>query len=156
MYWLTSFTYLRNPMIPEIKIKVTLSKGDKVKITSSKDAYNVFKDLFDPNTIVWSEEMILLALNRNNEVYAWRRISSGGTTGTIVDPKVVFSILLNCGASAFILAHNHPSGSLAPSTQDFNITKKIKDGGELLDINLLDHLIIGHDNYHSMADNQQL
>jgi len=143
-------------MIPEIKIKVTLSKGDKVKITSSKDAYNVFKDLFDPNTIVWSEEMILLALNRNNEVYAWRRISSGGTTGTIVDPKVVFSILLNCGASAFILAHNHPSGSLTPSTQDFNITKKIKDGGELLDINLLDHLIVGHGNYHSMADNQQL
>ena len=143
-------------MIPEIKIKVTLSKGDRVKINNSTDAYNVFKDLFDPNTIVWSEEMILLALNRNNEVYAWRRVSSGGTTGTVCDPKVIFSILLNCGASAFILAHNHPSGALIPSKQDIDITQKLKDGGEILDINLLDHLIIGHDNYYSMGDNQQL
>ena len=143
-------------MIPEIKIKVTLSKGDRVKINNSTDAYNVFKDLFDPNTIVWSEEMILLALNRNNEVYAWRRVSSGGTTGTVCDPKVIFSILLNCGASAFILAHNHPSGALIPSKQDIDITQKLKDGGEILDINLLDHLIIGHDNYYSMGENQQL
>ena len=143
-------------MIPEIKIKVTLSMGDTVKINNSTDAYNVFKDLFDPNTIVWSEEMILLALNRNNEVYAWRRVSSGGTTGTVCDPKVIFSILLNCGASAFILAHNHPSGALIPSKQDIDITQKLKDGGEILDINLLDHLIIGHDNYYSMGDNQQL
>ena len=143
-------------MIPEIKIKVTLSEGDRVKINNSTDAYNVFKDLFDPNTIVWSEEMILLALNRNNEVYAWRRVSSGGTTGTVCDPKVIFSILLNCGASAFILAHNHPSGALIPSKQDIDITQKLKDGGEILDINLLDHLIIGHDNYYSMGDNQQL
>ena len=143
-------------MIPEIKIKVTLSEGDRVKINNSTDAYNVFKDLFDPNTIVWSEEMILLALNRNNEVYAWRRVSSGGTTGTVCDPKVIFSILLNCGASAFILAHNHPSGALIPSRQDIDITQKLKDGGEILDINLLDHLIIGHDNYYSMGENQQL
>lgn len=142
--------------LPEIEIKVTLSKGEKIKIGNSQDAYNVFKDLFDPNTLVWSEEMILLAVNRNNEIYAWRRISSGGTTGTVCDPKVIFSILLNCGASAFILAHNHPSGSLVPSTQDISITKKLVNGGEILDINLLDHLIIGHDNYYSMADNQEL
>ena len=142
--------------LPEIEIKVTLSKGEKIKIGNSQDAYNVFKDLFDPNTLVWSEEMILLAVNRNNEIYAWRRISSGGTTGTVCDPKVIFSILLNCGASAFILAHNHPSGSLVPSAQDISITKKLVNGGEILDINLLDHLIIGHDNYYSMADNQEL
>jgi DNA repair protein RadC len=142
--------------LPEIKIKVTLSKGDKIKITNSQEAYDVFKDLFDANTLVWYEEMILLAVNRNNEVYAWRRISSGGTTGTVCDPKVIFSILLNCGASAFMLAHNHPSGSLFPSTQDVDITKKLVNGGEILDIRLLDHLIIGHDNYYSMADNQKI
>lgn len=143
-------------MIPEIKIKVTLRKGDKIEVKRSDDAYKIFKDLFDPNTIVWSEEMILLALNRNNEVYAWRRVSSGGTTGTVCDPKVIFSILLNCGASAFILAHNHPSGALIPSKQDIDVTQKLKEGGKILDIELLDHLIIGHDTYHSMADNQQL
>jgi len=142
--------------LPEIQIKVTLSKGEKIKIIDSQSAYNVFKDLFDPNTLVWSEEMILLAVNRNNEIYAWRRISSGGTTGTVCDPKIIFSILLNCGASAFLLAHNHPSGTLIPSTQDINVTKKLIDGGEILDIKLLDHLIIGHDNYHSMADNGQI
>jgi DNA repair protein RadC len=142
--------------LPEIKIKVTLSKGDKIKITNSQEAYDVFKDLFDANTLVWYEEMILLAVNRNNEVYAWRRISSGGTTGTVCDPKVIFSILLNCGASAFMLAHNHPSGSLVPSIQDVDVTKKLQEGGSILDITLLDHIIVGHGNYYSMADNQKI
>jgi DNA repair protein RadC len=142
--------------LPEIKIKVTLSKGDKIKITNSQEAYDVFKDLFDANTLVWYEEMILLAVNRNNEVYAWRRISSGGTTGTVCDPKVIFSILLNCGASAFMLAHNHPSGSLVPSIQDVDVTKKLQEGGKILDITLLDHIIVGHGNYYSMADNQKI
>ena len=140
--------------IPEIKIKVTFKKGDKHKITGSKTAFEIIKQLMNKDTLYWTEEMIMLALNRNNEVYGWYKISAGGTSGTIVDPKVVFSILLNAGASGFILSHNHPSQTLKASNEDLKITKQLKEAGELLSISLLDHIIVAGDSYLSMLDEQ--
>lgn len=138
---------------PQIKIKVSLTKGEKVKIQSPEDAHNVFRKLFSKDTLNFSEEMVMLALNRQNEVYGWYRVSSGGTTGTICDPKVIFSILLNAGASAFILAHNHPSNTLSPSDQDKEVTQKLKKAGHLLDIDFLDHLILTDTSFYSMTEN---
>ena len=140
--------------LPEIKIKVTLKDGDRVKIGNSNDANNILSLLFDSNTIAWQEEVILLSLNKANEVFGWYRISKGGTDITVMCPKIIFSILLNSGASAFIISHNHPSGSLTPSEMDLNITKKLKEGGKLLDINLLDHLIKtpNKESFVSLAD----
>ena len=69
-----------------------------------------------------------------------------------MDPKVVFKNALNFDATAIILAHNHPSGKLTPSVSDKILTKKIKEAGEVLDINLLDHLIITDKEYFSFAD----
>lgn len=132
--------------IPEIKIKVSLKEGDKIKIGSPDDANNILSMLFDKNTIAWQEEVILLSLNKANEVFGWHRISKGGTTTTIMDPKIIFTILLNTGASGFIISHNHPSGNLNPSEQDLKITQKLKKGGELLDIFLIDHIIMGPEN----------
>lgn len=142
--------------IPQIKIKVSLTKGETFQIKSSKDTYEAFKLLMDKNTFYFKEEMILLALNRANMVYGFYRISTGGTTATVVDPKVIFSVLLNAGASAFIIAHNHPSGNLQASAQDKEITQKLKKGGALLDITLLDHLIITDNGYTSFADEGML
>lgn len=138
--------------LPEFKIKVTLKQGETFKITNSESAYEIIKQLISQDTFYWTEEMILLALNRSNEVYGWYRVSSGGTNATLVDPKVIFSLLLNAGASAFIIAHNHPSQSLIPSDADRSITKKLKDAGNLLDITLLDHLILAGHKYLSMSD----
>ena len=73
-------------------------------------------------------------------------------TGTVCDPKIVFTVALNCGATSLILSHNHPSGNLYPSNADKEVTKKIKEGGLLLDIRLLDHIIISDENYFSFAD----
>ena len=138
--------------IPEIKIKVSLTKGDPFPIKSSKDSYKAFQLLMDKNTFYFREEMVLLALNRANEVYGYYRVSSGGRSGTVVDPKIIYTILLNANATAFIIAHNHPSGNLAPSSEDKAITTKLRKAGELLDINLLDHLIITDSNNFSFAD----
>jgi DNA repair protein RadC len=139
--------------LPKIKIKVTLTPGEKIKISHSQDAHNILSKLFSEDTVAWTEEVILLAVNKANEVYGWYRLSQGGTTGTVVDPKVVFSILLNAGASGFIVSHNHPSGNLKPSQEDISITKKLFNAGEFLDITLLDHVIISpNGNYLSLAD----
>jgi DNA repair protein RadC len=79
-------------------------------------------------------------------------ISKGGVSGTVVDPKLVFSGALKALACSIILSHSHPSGNTKPSQADIAITKRLKQGGELLDIGILDHLIITPDAYYSFAD----
>lgn len=145
-------------MLPIPKIKMSLvyegdvKKTELYKITSSNDAYELSKQLFDSNTIEWLEEMILVCLNRTNRVIGYYSVSRGGVSGTVCDPKVVFCTALKVSASGIILMHNHPSGNLQPSAADLHVTKKIKSAGELLDIKLLDHLIVTDEGYYSMSD----
>ena len=80
------------------------------------------------------------------------KISQGGISGTVVDTKIIAKYCVDTLCSAVILAHNHPSGNLNPSTQDIKITRKIKEGLELLDVKVLDHVILTSDSYYSFAD----
>ncbi|MBU3928105.1 MAG: DNA repair protein RadC [Bacteroidetes bacterium] len=122
---------------------------DKQKITSSQDAYNLlYADLSDK----YHEEFWILLLDRANKVIRKVNISEGGLTGTVADPKKIFQLALEQHASGIILAHNHPSNNLQPSPNDMDLTKKIVSGGKSLDINILDHLIIGNDKFYSFAD----
>jgi len=121
----------------------------KPKITSSKDAYDVIKaDLLD----LEYEEFWVLLLNRANQVIKKERISAGGVSGTVADPKIIFKKALDELASGIILVHNHPSGNLNPSQADIQLTTKVKEGGKLLDISVLDHLIFANQGYFSFAD----
>jgi DNA repair protein RadC len=119
------------------------------KIASSKDAYQLLKaDLAD----LQHEEFWMLLLNRSNFVIGKYFVSKGGQAGTVVDPKTIFRIALENSASAIILAHNHPSGSLRPSDSDIGITKKLVDAGVLLEITVFDHLIVTDHKFLSLAD----
>lgn len=121
----------------------------KEKINSSKDAYECMKaHLLDLN----HEEFWLILLNRANVVIKKVEVSKGGVSGTVVDPKIVFGKALEHQASGLILVHNHPSGNLKPSTNDIELTKKLKNGGSMLDISVLDHLIFADNGYYSFAD----
>lgn len=102
------------------------------------------------------EEFYMLLLNRANRLIGWYRVSQGGITGTVADIRIIFSIALKCLASSIVVAHNHPSGNLQPSHADKDLTRKIKEAGELLDINLIDHMILTVDSSFSFADNQML
>jgi len=134
--------------------KSKVKPSDRIKITSSQDAYEAIKSTFDENTIEYQEQMVLLLLNRANKVLGWVKLSSGGMAGTVCDGKIIFTVALQTGASAIILAHNHPSGNLQPSNADIELTKRIKQAGLLLDIQVLDHLIVTYeDQYYSLADN---
>ena len=121
----------------------------KNKISKSQDAFEIFHSLMGDLPY---EEFWLLLLNRANRVVKKVKISEGGISGTVVDPKKIFQICLEQHATSIILGHNHPSGTVTPSEADCKITKKIKDCGLLLDLAVLDHIIVGDDRFYSFAD----
>ena len=121
----------------------------KNKISKSQDAFEIFHSLMGDLPY---EEFWLLLLNRANRVVRKVKISEGGVSGTVVDPKKIFQICLEQHATSIILGHNHPSGTITPSEADNKITKKIKDCGLLLDVAVLDHIIVGDDRFYSFAD----
>lgn len=142
--------------IAEVKL-IYLSKvraSDRPKIKCSKDAYDLLLSTWDNETIEYIEEFKVLLLNRSNSVLGLLSISKGGISGTVTDVRVVLQAAIKSNASGLIVAHNHPSGNLNPSEADSRITQKIKEAGNVMDIQLLDHLIItpGED-YYSFADN---
>lgn len=122
---------------------------EKPTITCSKDAYEVIKpELLDlAYEVFW-----VLLLNRANQVIKKCQISSGGISGTVADPKIIFKVALESMCSGIILVHNHPSGNLKPSNADINLTKKVKEAGSLLEIPVLDHIIFTDKGYLSFAD----
>ena len=98
-----------------------------------------------------------MLLNNANKVKGIYEVSTGGITGTLVDLRIIFAVVLKSLTTAVILAHNHPSGTLRPSEPDKRLTQKIKKAGELFDIKVLDHLILTPDgNYFSFADEGML
>ena len=126
-----------------------LDPEEKPKVTSSKDAYEIIKGhLLD----LPHEEFWILLMNRANRVIRKVQISQGGVAGTIADPKIIFKSALEELASGIIIAHNHPSGNLSASQADIDLTKKVKEGGRLLEIQILDHLIVAGQKYFSFAD----
>lgn len=129
--------------------KASQETPEKTSISSAKDSYNIFSQhLSDLRT----EEFWAIFLNQKNQIVYKTQISKGGISGTLVDVRVLFRIALEHFATSIIVAHNHPSGSLKPSLEDIQITKNIKNAGEILNVTLLDHLIIGDNSFFSFAE----
>ncbi len=97
-------------------------------------------------------QLKVLLLNRTNKVLGLVNVSSGGVSGMVADPKIIYVAALKANACALIICHNHPSGNVKPFRADEELTQKIKSAGTLLDIKLLDHLVISSEEYYSFAD----
>ncbi|MDV3539938.1 DNA repair protein [Elizabethkingia anophelis] len=121
-------------------------------ISCSKDAYEIIIKNWDHDSIEFVEQFKIVLMNNANKVLGIYLVSTGGVNATLVDPKLIYSAALKANASAIILSHNHPSGNLKPSTQDIQLTEKIKNGGKLLEIQVLDHLIVTSEGYLSFQD----
>jgi DNA repair protein RadC len=122
---------------------------ERQKITSSNIAYKILlKRLSD----LPHEEFWILILNRANQVIKEEYLSKGGISGTVVDVRLICKRAIESNASGVVIAHNHPSGQVLPSEQDKSITKKLKEALKFFDISLLDHLIIGDQQYYSFSD----
>lgn len=137
----------------EIVYRTRVKASDRLQVKCSKDAYDILIGEWDLNTIEHHESFKLLLLNRANKVLGVANISQGGTNGTITDIKIILQYAIKSNASGIIVCHNHPSGNMNPSESDSKITQKIKEAGNLVDVQLLDHLIITTDGeYFSYAD----
>ena len=122
------------------------------EILSSKDAFELlYPKLADKNI----EEFWVIIL-RKNKVLGMERISSGGLDASMVDIRLLIKTLLDKEATAFIVAHNHPSGNKNPSKSDINLTSKIKEASQIMNLQLLDHLILAKDDYFSFVDERIL
>lgn len=119
------------------------------QLRSSQDAYDVIGPVIAD---LDHEEFWILLLNRANRILGREQISKGGTSGTVVDAKILFRIALEKRATSIILCHNHPSGNLRASQADLSLTKRLVSAGKNLDILVLDHLIIARSGYLSFAD----
>lgn len=123
------------------------------KITSSKAVYEVMQPLIGD---LKHEEFWVLYLNHANVIIGKQCISKGGLTATLVDTRLLFKPALSLLATGIILCHNHPSGTIEPSQSDKQLTQKIKEAGNTLDIKVLDHLIVTEKKYFSFADDNLL
>ena len=119
------------------------------KISNSQDAFEYF---YMHISDLKHEQFWVMLLNPVNKVIKMVKVSDGGINGTSADPKRVFKIALEYNATALMLCHNHPSGSVEPSDRDKALTRNIVNGGKLLEIKILDHIVVGIDNYFSFAD----
>lgn len=149
---------MNNQNIAEIKISYSarVPKISQSQVVSSNDSYQIFINHWNKDTISLFEEFKILLLSRANMCLGIFTVSQGGTTSTVVDAKLVFATALKCNAINIILAHNHPSRNLSPSMADIKLTKKLKEGGKLLDIDVLDHLVLSDEGYYSFADEGML
>lgn len=137
---------------PEIKLRKKNGQMLAAQIKTSLEAATYFREIFDAEQLEVREQAMAIFLNNANNTVGYYLVSIGGMTATVIDPRTIFRAALECGATSFIMAHNHPSGQLKASDADITITQKLKQGGQILEIRLLDHIILTADNYISMAD----
>lgn len=142
--------------VNEIKISYTerIPAPFWKKVSSSEDISQMLYEHWNKNTISIHESFKIVLLNNSNKVKGIYLVSQGGITGTLVDLRILFAVVLKSLAVGIILCHNHPSSKLEPSEADKNLTAKIKKAAKLFDVMVLDHLIIApNGEYYSFADN---
>ena len=141
-----------NWTVAEIEISYKPIITDHTVITSSYQAYELVKQLWDNEKINLQEQFAALFFNQSKKVIGWKVIANGNMTKCIVDIKLLVSLALHCMATHVVIVHNHPSGNLKPSDYDETIIQTIKDALKLIDVQLQDHLIICENGYYSFCD----
>lgn len=143
--------------IPEVTLRLAKSrciKGTGTIVRSPTDVLDVLRKLVGKDAA--QESFVAVYLSPSNEVLATQRVVLGGLSQAMVDPKVLFAGALLAGAQALIVGHNHPSGDTTPSLHDDTLTQQLIEGGKLLTIRLLDHLIFSDRDSYSYVQNGRL
>ena len=138
--------------IPEIELVYKTGLAEKKKITDVQSAVNILRELFNKDTLLLTEEFILLILNRANKTIAWVKIAQGGLDFVVPDLRMIYIYTLKAAGTGIIVAHNHPSGNINPSEADKKMAEKLKKGCEILDIILLDSIILTDESYCSFKE----
>jgi DNA repair protein RadC len=136
----------------EVSYKPNFKLSERPRITQAVDIVAMLRSIWNNDKLEYLEESYAIYVNMGNRVVGAMFLSRGGTTSCVIDPRILFGTALKIGASGIIIAHNHPSGTLKPSINDIEITDKLKRGGDLLKIKLLDHIIITREGYYSFME----
>lgn len=141
----------------QLSYKSSVNSSVRYKINSSKDAYELLIKHFPDDTIEYRESFKVVLLNQSNKVLGIVPISEGGISATYVDARLILQAALLANAVQVILVHNHPSGSIKPSTQDDALTERVKKAAELMEIHVADHIILSpEEKYYSYYDEGKL
>lgn len=143
----------------QVEVAKRISQGNRLETTFFDGPKKVWTLLYPVSLVESVEKVWVLCLDRKNKLLRFENITSGTATGSLVHPREVFRPAIRWGATAIILAHNHPSGDPTPSSSDLKVTQKISEAARHLDIDFHDHVIIGEPNncpagigYYSFAD----
>jgi DNA repair protein RadC len=126
----------------EVVYKNKQKASERPTIKQSSDALTHLVDAYDSNTIGLQEQFVVLYMNNAHKVLGTYRAAAGGLTSTIADIRLILSVALKIAATSMIVSHNHPTGTLKPSSQDEDLTRRLKEAAKVMDIKLLDHLIL--------------
>jgi DNA repair protein RadC len=156
---ITLKSFERSPHLAELKVSYKRRRKSEAGqltmpwvIASATTAEAYLRTVWDQETIELIEEALVVCLNGAHEVLGWVKVSRGGLAQATIDPRVVFGVALQAAASAIILAHNHPGGTRKVSPEDLQVTRRLVEGGKLLGVTVLDHLILTKDGALSMAE----
>ena len=137
----------------KLTYKTKVKSSERPVIHNSEDIYRLLVDhVYNEGTIQYKEYLKLILLNNSSKVLGVSNISEGGITETSADIRIIMQAAILGNATRIILAHNHPSGSLKPSTVDNLLTQRVKNAAKLFNITLLDHIIVTDSGYYSYLD----
>ena len=137
----------------KLTYKTKVKSSERPVIQNSEDIYRLLVDhVYNEGTIQYKEYLKLILLNNSSKVLGVSNISEGGITETSADIRIIMQAAILGNATRIILAHNHPSGSLKPSTVDNLLTERVKNAAKLFNITLLDHIIVTDSGYYSYLD----
>lgn len=144
-----NITYYNLNLVKEKAARIEF--GDVTQVKTPRDCYRAFENIFSLSSSP-QEKFVMLALDTKNQITGAFTVHIGTTNSSIVNPKDIFQRAILTNASSIIVCHNHPSGNPQPSPEDIDITKRLHECGQILGIDVLDHIIIGDDTYVSMKE----
>lgn len=147
-------TFRRSARLAEIRAvyKSRTPLKERPAIRDSQDAVNYLRAVWNKQRLELLEDIIAVYLNASHVVIGWVAVGSGGINACPLDARIILAIALQTASTSLIVAHNHPSGNLQPSAEDIRVTKALNDGGRLLGIKLLDHIILTRDAFFSFSE----
>jgi DNA repair protein RadC len=146
---ITLKTLDRTPGLAELKVTYRRGRRRDARqaempwvVNSATRAEEYVRTIWDEDTIDLREEFLVVCLTASLGVLGWVRLHTGGLDHSPADPRLVFAVALQTASAAILVAHNHPSGSLEPSEQDIQLTRRLAQGAKLLGLRFLDHVIV--------------
>lgn len=146
----------KQQFIKEFTLKAKPNNRETRVLKDSRDTFEELCNIYDPDTATLYETAYALYLNQDNRIKGFLKLSEGGLTNVIVDPRVMMMGAIGCSATAIVLSHNHPSGNPRPSEEDRQLTKKLLAACKLMDICFVDHIVMGAGRYYSFRDHGEM